>query len=135
MRRLPNVVTRGFRINGRQITRARRFCNDACKMRAERRKNRILQSSANSASVASGNSFFGVSPVCPFNALTPENDHGHLKKVRIIARPRAADYDAPPGRTHQKRTKSLRGDLLITKNTNSFPIPPEPEKNVKKQKN
>jgi hypothetical protein len=30
----------GFRINGRRITRARQFCDDACKMRAERRTDR-----------------------------------------------------------------------------------------------
>ena len=35
-------LIRGFRINGRQITRAREFCDDACKMKAERRKNRGL---------------------------------------------------------------------------------------------
>jgi hypothetical protein len=34
-------LIRGFRINGRRITRAREYCDDACKMRAERRKNRI----------------------------------------------------------------------------------------------
>lgn len=33
-------LIRGFRINGRRITRAREFCDEACKMRAERRKNR-----------------------------------------------------------------------------------------------
>ena len=31
-------LIRGFRINGRKITRAREYCDDACKMRAERRK-------------------------------------------------------------------------------------------------
>jgi len=31
-------LIRGFRINGRRITRARKFCDDACKMRSERRK-------------------------------------------------------------------------------------------------
>ena len=31
-------LIRGFRINGRRITRAREFCDDACKMKAERRK-------------------------------------------------------------------------------------------------
>jgi len=35
-------LIRGFRINGRRITRAREFCDDACKMRAERRKKRRL---------------------------------------------------------------------------------------------
>lgn len=34
-------LIRGFRINGRKITRAREFCDDACKMRAERRKKRM----------------------------------------------------------------------------------------------
>src|SRR5262249_37668384 len=29
---------RGFRINGRRITRARKFCDEACKMKAERRR-------------------------------------------------------------------------------------------------
>jgi len=31
-------LIRGFRINGRRITRARKFCDDACKMKAERRE-------------------------------------------------------------------------------------------------
>jgi hypothetical protein len=31
-------LIRGFRINGRRITRARQFCDEACKMKAERRK-------------------------------------------------------------------------------------------------
>jgi hypothetical protein len=31
-------LIRGFRINGSRITRARDFCDDACKMKAERRK-------------------------------------------------------------------------------------------------
>ena len=31
-------LIRGFRIGGRQITRAREFCDNACKMKAERRK-------------------------------------------------------------------------------------------------
>jgi hypothetical protein len=31
-------LIRGFRIHGRRITKAREFCDDACKMRAERRK-------------------------------------------------------------------------------------------------
>lgn len=31
-------LIRGFRINGRTITRARKFCDDSCKMRAVRRK-------------------------------------------------------------------------------------------------
>ena len=31
-------LIRGFRINGRRITRAREYCDNACKMRAERRK-------------------------------------------------------------------------------------------------
>jgi hypothetical protein len=34
-------LIRGFGINGRRITRAREFCDDACKMRAERRKSRM----------------------------------------------------------------------------------------------
>jgi hypothetical protein len=34
-------LIRGFRINDRRITRARQFCDDACKMRAERRKKRM----------------------------------------------------------------------------------------------
>ena len=35
-------LIRGFRINGRKITRAREYCDDACKMKAERRKKRRL---------------------------------------------------------------------------------------------
>jgi hypothetical protein len=31
-------LIRGFRITGRRITRARKFCDDACKMKAERRE-------------------------------------------------------------------------------------------------
>jgi len=34
-------LIRGFRINGRKITRAREYCDDACKMRAERRKKKM----------------------------------------------------------------------------------------------
>ena len=34
-------LIRGFRINGQKITRAREYCDDACKMRAERRKQRM----------------------------------------------------------------------------------------------
>jgi len=33
-------LIRGFRINGRKISRAREFCDNACKMKAERRKKR-----------------------------------------------------------------------------------------------
>jgi len=32
------LLIRGFRINGSRITRARQFCDDACKMKTERRK-------------------------------------------------------------------------------------------------
>jgi hypothetical protein len=34
-------LIRGFRIEGRKITRAKEFCDKACKMRAGRRKNRM----------------------------------------------------------------------------------------------
>ena len=41
-------LIRGFRINDRRITRAREFCDDACKMRAKRRKKSHDSESAHS---------------------------------------------------------------------------------------
>jgi hypothetical protein len=38
-------LIRGFRIHGSKITRAKEFCNKACQMRAERRKDRCLVAS------------------------------------------------------------------------------------------
>jgi hypothetical protein len=45
-------LIRGFRINGRRITRAKKYCDDACKMRAERRKKTWDNLPDSSASVA-----------------------------------------------------------------------------------
>ena len=38
-------LIRGFKINGSRITRAKKCCNKACQMRAERRKDRRLEAS------------------------------------------------------------------------------------------
>jgi hypothetical protein len=46
-------LIRGFRINGRTISRAREYCDDACKTRAERRKKRMAARKSSDA-MASG---------------------------------------------------------------------------------
>jgi hypothetical protein len=41
------LLIRGFKINGSRITRTKTFCNRACQMKAERRKDRRLAASIN----------------------------------------------------------------------------------------